>query len=326
MLQIQYENKEWAPSQFSLHLDNKINDYTPDNRIVLPNAIGTGNIKMSQVNEGIFIGESAFVFHKSYQLVESYRKSPSFQLCFCLEGQASWQYLESSTKELSLQTGQVCAQYGQQKESISQFFAGQHCKSFTILLEHSRFIKMLEGYLNNLCLGNKIPVLSSNTSTVSPELFQIIKQMTECRVNDNLRPLYMEGKIMELLAVYLNELFYQKSDALPTSITHEDYLQLKLAKKLIEENVGKSFTIANLAREIYLNEYKLKSGFKHCFGYTVYGYVVHVKMEAAHKLLLTGRYKVKDVAWRVGYSNISHFITAYKRKYGITPKEASHPI
>lgn len=36
---------------------------------------------------------------------------------------------------------------------------------------------------------------------------------------------------------------------------------------------------------------------------------------------VTEQLKVKDVVWMVGYTNASHFIDAFKKRYGITPGE-----
>ena len=36
-------------------------------------------------------------------------------------------------------------------------------------------------------------------------------------------------------------------------------------------------------------------------------------MEMAYRLLQSGKYKVKDVVWMVGYTNASHFIDALKK-------------
>ena len=40
-----------------------------------------------------------------------------------------------------------------------------------------------------------------------------------------------------------------------------------------------------------------------------------------YRLLQSGKYKVKDVVWMVGYTNASHFIDAFKKRYGVTPGE-----
>ena len=44
-------------------------------------------------------------------------------------------------------------------------------------------------------------------------------------------------------------------------------------------------------------------------------------MELAKKLLQEQQLNVNEIASKLGYSNSSHFIAAFKRKYGITPKQ-----
>ena len=81
--------------------------------------------------------------------------------------------------------------------------------------------------------------------------------------------------------------------------------------------------LKELAREVGLNEYQLKAGFKNIYGSPVFQFLTDYKMEHARKLLDSGTYKVNEVGFMVGYSNSSHFIAAFKRKFGITPKKYS---
>jgi len=43
-------------------------------------------------------------------------------------------------------------------------------------------------------------------------------------------------------------------------------------------------------------------------------------MEYARKLLTTRKYNISEVSFEVGYSTSSHFIAAFKKKFGATPK------
>jgi AraC-like DNA-binding protein len=44
-------------------------------------------------------------------------------------------------------------------------------------------------------------------------------------------------------------------------------------------------------------------------------------MEYARQLLDNGQNNVNEVGLKVGYSTASHFISAFKKKYGTTPKK-----
>ena len=48
-------------------------------------------------------------------------------------------------------------------------------------------------------------------------------------------------------------------------------------------------------------------------------WVVRRRLEAAHALIQSGKQKVTDVCFRVGFKNLSHFSKAYKRLYGCSP-------
>ena len=66
---------------------------------------------------------------------------------------------------------------------------------------------------------------------------------------------------------------------------------------------------------------KLKAGFKEIYGDTVFNFLFDYKMEFARKLLDTGSYNVNEVGLKIGYSTSSHFIAAFKKKFGTTPKK-----
>ena len=64
---------------------------------------------------------------------------------------------------------------------------------------------------------------------------------------------------------------------------------------------------------------KLKTGFKEIYGHSVYQYALNNKLEFAKNLLIKGKNNVNEVSLKLGYSTSSHFIAAFKKKYGVTP-------
>lgn len=53
----------------------------------------------------------------------------------------------------------------------------------------------------------------------------------------------------------------------------------------------------------------------------MYGFLFDYKMEVARKMLNSGVHNVNEVGLKIGYSTASHFISAFKKKYGTTPKK-----
>ena len=131
--------------------------------------------------------------------------------------------------------------------------------------------------------------------------------------------LYLEGKVLELLSLFCDEAIGKQKNT--KDISREDYRCLMEAREIIDNHFLHPLTIAQIAEQCFLSETKLKQGFKICFNCTVYEYIVEKRMEMAYRLLQSGKYKVKDVVWMVGYTNASHFIDAFKKRYGVTPGE-----
>ena len=97
--------------------------------------------------------------------------------------------------------------------------------------------------------------------------------------------------------------------------------KIKEARDIIMEQMIDPPSLKELSRMVGTNEFKLKVGFKSVYSNTVYGYLADYRMEHARKLLTINNTRIKEVAAQVGYSNPSHFIAAYKKRYGITPKQ-----
>ena len=66
---------------------------------------------------------------------------------------------------------------------------------------------------------------------------------------------------------------------------------------------------------------KIKMGFKEFYGMPVFTFLFHYKMEHARKLLESNQHNVNEVGLKVGYSTSSHFIAAFRKKFGTTPKK-----
>jgi len=132
--------------------------------------------------------------------------------------------------------------------------------------------------------------------------------------------LFYQGKILELLALYFSERKPETENC--PFLNNEDVIRkIKNAKEHLLAHEERPPTIRELAKLTGLNENQLKSGFKEIYGNTVYGYLLNHKMDHARVLLDSGKLQVAQVAYQVGYANPSHFIAAFKKKFGLTPKK-----
>ncbi|NNE30823.1 MAG: AraC family transcriptional regulator [Winogradskyella sp.] len=156
---------------------------------------------------------------------------------------------------------------------------------------------------------------------INPSMAVVLNQLISFNLNTTIKPLYFKGKVYELLSLYFNRSEDADIEHCPFLVDEVNVAKLKKAKDIIITNMAEPPTLQELAEEIGLSLKKLKDGFKQIYGDTVYSFLFDYKMEVARKLLESGDHNVNEVGLKVGYSTASHFIAAFKKKFGTTPKK-----
>ena len=133
--------------------------------------------------------------------------------------------------------------------------------------------------------------------------------------------MYLECKCLELIALKLEQIQQRTRPAKKACLLNPDDVErIQIARDILLENAQHPPTLVALARQVSLNDYKLKVGFRQVFGTTVFGYLHRYRMEQAHRLLTEQRMNVKEVAQAVGYANQSRFASAFRKQVGLNPK------
>ncbi|HAX53410.1 AraC family transcriptional regulator [Muricomes intestini] len=92
--------------------------------------------------------------------------------------------------------------------------------------------------------------------------------------------------------------------------------------KKIEENYDEQVTTEDLAAAVYISSQYLNRLFQRFTGCSVYVYLTNYRMNKAKELLMNHlNLEIQQVHYRVGYTNISHFIASFKKHTGYTPLE-----
>lgn len=155
---------------------------------------------------------------------------------------------------------------------------------------------------------------------LNPMLVVTINQLFTNKVNGPARNIFEKAKAYEILALYLNKEEGKDVEQCPFLNDEENVERVRLAKKLLIEQMTTPPTLKELSREVGLNEYRLKEGFKNIYGKTVFQFLNDYRLDTARHMLDNGSAKVNDAAYHIGYTNPSHFIAAFKKKFGVTPK------
>lgn len=149
----------------------------------------------------------------------------------------------------------------------------------------------------------------------------VIHQILCCPYQGLTRWLYLEGKVIELIALRLDQVNQsQPADLAKSGLHSEDIDRIHYASDILLQRLTNPPSLVELARLVGLNDYKLKQGFRQVFGTTVFGYLQNHRMERAKQLLAEPTFSVAGVTRAMGYASQSHFCRMFKQQFGMTPR------
>ncbi|WP_271782146.1 helix-turn-helix domain-containing protein [Aquimarina algiphila] len=158
---------------------------------------------------------------------------------------------------------------------------------------------------------NSIQPLCSKTQEILTELLTDTRQGL-------LKRLFLESKVLELLALHLD-----MDKGTKTEVSNTDHLIKKLyeVQFIISSDLTLQYSVHELARKVGLNDFMLKKEFKRVFATTIFEYALKLRMTKAKKLLNHSKKPIYEISELVGYKNSTHFTAAFKKIEGITPKK-----
>ncbi|MGF1568624.1 MAG: helix-turn-helix domain-containing protein [Nodosilinea sp.] len=208
---------------------------------------------------------------------------------------------------------------------LDHFFAG----SPLIRLRFALSPQFLQQMSQNCAMPNDLkPWIDSGTASPfyrqgksTPEMGHVLNQILQCPYEGFLRQLYLEGKVLELATLQFDQLI-EPGCRPPTQIAlkGDDIERLHQAREILTRQYRQPPSLLELSRQVGLNDFKLKQGFRGLFGMTVFGFLRELRLEQALMLLADRHLTVQQVAHAVGYSHTGYFAKAFRRKYGISPK------
>lgn len=152
--------------------------------------------------------------------------------------------------------------------------------------------------------------------TAGPRLQAIAAEMITPPLSGNLGRVLLEAHATEVLAYSMAALASGK--AIP-AINVNDRMRLHALCVLINSNLRRTWSVAELAKEAGLSKRVLNAKFRMAFGVTVFDYLKRQRLEYARDALVHQGLTVAEAAYGVGYDNPANFATAFRRYFGYQP-------
>jgi len=96
---------------------------------------------------------------------------------------------------------------------------------------------------------------------------------------------------------------------------------IEVAIDFIREHYSEDISLEKVASIVYLNPVYFSQLFKQKTGQGYKDYVIRLRLERAKELLLNPRLRLADIAERVGYQDVRHFTTLFRKRFDLTPTE-----
>jgi AraC family transcriptional regulator, transcriptional activator of the genes for pyochelin and ferripyochelin receptors len=244
------------------------------------------------------------------------------QFHFCIKGSCKFNF-NAGRYALNILEENSLLLYNPQRELPINLDVNSKSWLITVLISIKKFHRLFSqeaDYITFLSDDNKDKKYYKD-GKISPSMAIVLNQLINYNLNQSIKNLYFKAKAYELLSLYFNRSEDANVEQCPFLVDESNVIKIRKAKDIVISRMAEPPSLQELADEIGLSLKKLKEGFKQIYGDTVYSFLFDYKMEVARKLLESSEHNVNEVGLKVGYSTSSHFIAAFKKKYGITPKK-----
>ena len=166
--------------------------------------------------------------------------------------------------------------------------------------------KNLDLVQNNEYRAIKIPQSISNK----------IENCTPDHLEGNMRSLFAQSIILQYL-LELN-LYISSSKSFLNNLEKDDFNVAALRTELLQVTADIP-NLAELSEKYKVSPGKLNQAFIKKYDQSIYSFLSSQRLDQAYQALIDTDVPMKTLAHKIGYSHVNHFITAFKKKFGVTP-------
>ena len=88
----------------------------------------------------------------------------------------------------------------------------------------------------------------------------------------------------------------------------------------IREHLSEPLTVADMAEQVSLSPSAFAHLFRDVTGRSPYQFLKEMRLDQARELLVDGNLAVARISKEVGYASVSHFISEFRTRFGVTPR------
>jgi len=106
------------------------------------------------------------------------------------------------------------------------------------------------------------------------------------------------------------------------NIKPTDEILMEKIMKIINDNLAEpTLDVEMLAKNVGLSRVHLYRKLKELTNLSTRDFIRSIRIQQAAKLLKNKKMNISDIAYSVGFNNLSHFSNSFKEQFGMSPKE-----
>jgi AraC-like DNA-binding protein len=163
--------------------------------------------------------------------------------------------------------------------------------------------------------------MADNPMFISLTHRAMLKELFEIKHNDPLSQIRRLSSVMHLIEKSLHSFLRQEQAVLSRTVKKTDLESMQHVERILSSRLEGFPSLESLAHEVFMSTSKLKNLFKQVYGYTLYDYYNKSRLQRARELLMNGQCSIKQAGSEIGFSNLSHFAKAFRKEFGILPRD-----
>ncbi len=278
----------------------KLNLSVKDNQLVLPPHVGEGSLSAHTISPGLSYLIMNFRPDEDIELIREAGTDPGFSISF--------------GDEIRL----TDAREGQ----TVKIPAGAEVKKVFVFASDRVAAQFLPGeLLLQLEFLARERDLAANRCFINLAHREALKEIFAIRADDPLRQVKSLSLILRLTEKFLHSFLRQETEVAPRPLKKNDLESMRHIEQILSSRLEGFPSLESLAQEVFMSTSKLKNIFKQVYGFTLYDYYNKSRLQRAKEMLVTGQCSIKQAGSEVGFSNLSHFAKAFKKEYGMLPRD-----
>lgn len=232
---------------------------------------------------------------------------------------------------VKMSPGEVCVFRNNDYQTSMTYDDSISFKFKSLQMKTSYFEELLSKYFpqEEIELCKNVFLTHVTKTQINSQMYRVLSEIDGSEKYHQFKGIYVEAKMMELTALVLNSIFYDKvkisprktRDSLPAHMS--DISKIESLYHRISFNPSDSYNAAEIAKSLSMSESKLTRLFRSVYGISLHQYVKNQRLEKAASLILQGGMNVSEAALKCGYNNMSHFSKEFQKKFGTVPSKLS---